>query len=408
MKAYLNTQIHINKFACFRYMAASLLFCIGLLGAPFHFVDDVSKEAKWNFIASARAQALPGKRSPQWYGVIEIGSKGVKGHVFDLDRVRSNQACKVNPEIYRKCLAPKTILTLDASAVDRAQIEETVRAASDIKRVMFSSSEYRIDSERLYVVGSSGVAKVDHKLDLTNKLNSDLGLSGNHKVDFVSDEEEPQYAFKGIMGMLPAKYQLERQSQAMVVDFGSGNTKGSYKNLERPDKPVESFSIPWGTRKATQYINDNRGDIEFSEYSEKFRQGVLVPLMRREFTNKTYASTRPRIYLVGGIVWAVSNLSQPRSVASFPPMTLNDIESIYARAVSKNGFADLCVNNPDLEINKEIARVCSIFPNEQLIAGLQLLRTFAREMKFDQKSVFFFRDSQYAWPLGYLENKVGG
>lgn len=381
-------------------------FCLTLLGFPSYRDGSSSSKPIWTFGSAAGAQILPGVKSSKWYGVIEIGSKGVKGHVFDLDRARS-AGCKINPEIYRKCLSPKTIVTIDANAVDRAQILETVRAADLVKQAILSSSEYGIVDDRLFVVGSSGLARVDHKLELAKAIDRALARKEGegHKIDFVSDEEEPQYAFKGIMGMLPARYQTQRQEQAMVVDFGGGNVKGSYKNLER-EGAVESFSIPWGTKTITQYLNNSRGGEDFNFASEKFRQSVLVPLIRQEFSQKTYAATRPRIYLVGGIVWAVSNLSQPRSTASFPTITIADIETTYARATAPNGIANLCETNPDLKVNADIARICKNFPGDQLIAGLQLLRTFASGMNFSQKKVFFFRDSQYAWPLGYLENKV--
>jgi hypothetical protein len=227
-------------------------------------------------------------------------------------------------------------------------------------------------------------------------------------MDYISKDEEALYAFKGVMAMLPRPWNVKRRTEALVIDFGSGNTKGSFSDTADYSRPLSTFAVPWGTKTATDRINVDRGASgDFTQTAEKFRETTLVPLIRKEFDNEAAALSRPRVYIIGGMAWALSNLTRPGTYRlKFPPVTQADIDALYARVVAPNAFASLCDANRDAQIDPDIPKVCKTFTIDNLVAGMQIMRGYAREMDFAHKHVFFFRDSLYAWPMGYLEHKV--
>jgi hypothetical protein len=115
--------------------------------------------------------------------------------------------------------------------------------------------------------------------------------------------------------------------------------------------------------------------------------------------------TRSRVYLIGGIAWAVTTLVQPKSRLHYPTIYPRHFDTLYNLAVRGDARNRLCDENPSKNDNPDIGKVCQTFTIDNLIAGLEILKTFSEEMNFSQKSVFFIRDSLYAWPLGYLKAK---
>jgi hypothetical protein len=349
-----------------------------------------------NVAAAQRAHAAP-------YGVIEVGSKGVKAFVFDLDYARTSP-CQTDPETWLTCVDPKTLPAKNVNPIDRKNIDAVGEAVAQQKQALMR--DYGVAEGRIFVVGSSGVFAVEHRPALEEMVNVRAALGPDRRMDFITAANESSYAFEGIISMLPKNVQELRRGQALILDIGSGNTKGSYRDRNAASGPIVNFSIDWGTKKATDVINSQRGDRDFVTYAETFRRDILIPDIRGQFDNNTVAMSRPRIYAIGGIVWAVSNLSQPRNQKKFPPLTVADIDAVYAKATAPNAFALICSNNPDKAVNREIDAICEAFSIPNLIAGMQVLRGYAQEMNFANKNVFFFRDSQFAWPLGYLDSKL--
>jgi hypothetical protein len=57
--------------------------------------------------------------------------------------------------------------------------------------------------------------------------------------------------------------------------------------------------------------------------------------------------------------------------------------------------------------NEELTKIVKVFSEDQLMAGAFILKTFMDEMRFDQKdAIFFRRDALYAWPRGYILEKI--
>jgi hypothetical protein len=355
-------------------------------------------------IAASRGHTHAGPRAPEpLYGVIEVGSKGVKSYIFNLAHAEHDPSCRLTDESYLKCLGARTLQTRNVNPIEDGQKQATVDAVVAVQQDLMAAG---VTERNLYVVGSSGVAVIEQKDSLAAAINSGAHLAADRGIDFIDENQEATYAFRGLMSMLPARYEAEREQEAMVLDFGSGNTKGSYKDITVPDQPLVTFSVNWGTKTVTDRVNKDRGNQDFVTAAETFRESTLLPLMRQEFDNKPGATERPRIYIIGGISWALSNLSQPANKARFARVTQDDIDSLYDRLKAADAQTALCANNPSQAVNTDIKNICTTFSINNMISGMQLIKGYAQEMNFAHKCVYFFRDSLFAWPMGYLRHKL--
>jgi hypothetical protein len=353
------------------------------------------------------------------YGVIEIGSKGVRAYTFDLDRANHGKGCDASDAAYLKCLHATTLQANNVNPIEAKKTDGTpsqvktfdavIAAVVDMKTQLITMNS--VSPEKIYVVGSSGVAMsgLSQREDLKDAVNAALNLPAGHQLQFVTPEQEATYAFQGVMAMVPAQYQAEREQEALVIDFGSGNTKGSFRDVAAPGAPLKTFSIDYGTKKVTDQINATRGSEPFVPAAEKYRETKIVPEMRRAFDDVPTATSRPRVYIIGGIAWALSNLSAPQKYAQpFPRVTMTEINALYQRLSSPDALTSVCLDNQSKDPDTD--NICRIFSPEDLIGGMQLIKAYADETHFEAtgKCVKFFRDSLYAWPMGYLKQAVNG
>lgn len=69
------------------------------------------------------------------------------------------------------------------------------------------------------------------------------------------------------------------------------------------------------------------------------------------------------------------------------------------------GHPDLTSPPPELpsvaKTNEEVTKFPTIISEDQLLAGIFILKAFMDEMHFDETdAIFFRRDAKYAWPQG--------
>ncbi|MFP5513986.1 MAG: hypothetical protein ACLGJC_12970 [Alphaproteobacteria bacterium] len=234
------------------------------------------------------------------------------------------------------------------------------------------------------------------------------GLKPINGVSFVTAEEEATYGFEGVLNLIPRAFREQRRRQAVLVDVGGGNTKGAYLDLASGTPKVSTFSVPWGTNSATEDIQKSRGDKDFATTATMWRQEQFVSRLRTVLQNRQGVTNRKRYYLIGGTPWALSTLTRPESKLRFPRIRKADVERLYNDASAADGSARLCTGNRHRKPGSDVERVCDIFSMNNLIAGTQILAGLFQEMDMgaNGKHVFFMRDSQFAWPLGYLGDRL--
>lgn len=325
------------------------------------------------------------------YGGIEIGAKGVKGVVMKID---------VSPNGFDpKALMPlKTINTTLMSGVAQTgkfspeTIDETAKAVKKLYSQM--QDQFKVAPERIHIIGSSGLQKsdrhaVDNKDELARKIESVTGS----KMSFLEFEQEVR---DSITGTVPTEY----LNTAILVDIGSGNTKGGYQAGNVADDFV-TMSIPYGTVSFTDEIKKQGGtDDNFAQQAERLRGEILVPALRQEVEKKPGLVNRRKIYLTGGIVWVMATLLHPTNRDTYVKITAEDVNTFVRQALS----GDSSLLNPpalasieDAKKRQEVLDAKDAFLPKNLIAGAELLQAVYSEFKLADKEVYFFRDDSKGW-----------
>lgn len=343
------------------------------------------------------------KKSGNLFGSIEVGAKGVKGKVIQQLATLNEDGSKLI--IFRK----EKIEDRNVTAVDPNSKSATVKAVKDMFQEI--QKRFNIPCEQIVIYGSSGMAeKAPHKKVLVQEVQQATGRA----MKFITSEEEASLVFDGVV---PAW----RVNEVTLVDIGSGNTKGAF--LDSQGQHI-TFSFPFGTATFTNEIKNSQGNIDFKGAAEKAKQKKLIPQIFSEVQRKPGMQTSPKIYLAGGISWALFTLTRPCSrefdvigkkeerLDSFAPISSEDINTFYYNATQDQKT----LFNPDLsncsaerrkEVKKEIAEIKKdTFTEENLIAGSEILRAFNQELRFSKKEIFFVRSAKDALLIGYLKEQL--
>ncbi|PSB42335.1 hypothetical protein [Chamaesiphon polymorphus] len=149
-----------------------------------------------------------------------------------------------------------------------------------------------------------------------------------------------------------------------------------------------------------------------------------MPAIRQALRQQPKLSNSSRIYLAGGIVWAMTTLTRPcekeqniarpkeERVSSFTRLRAEDINTFYNNATRsrKTLFEpnlSSCTPEQLTKVQAEIKKVQEKFPDKDLIAGAGILKAFSEELNFANKdSIFFARYAIEALPIGYLIGRL--
>jgi serine/threonine protein kinase len=341
------------------------------------------------------------KKSGNLYGVIEIGSKGIKAEVIqELDKLNDAGFKYVARD------DKEDIESRNVNATVPSTKDDTVAAVTGVMAEM--QQRFSIPCEQIVIYGSSGLAKkAPHKDELLAAVEKATG----RKMEFISAADEAKYVFDGVVPEW-------RRSEVISVDIGSGNTKGAF--LKSGQKEDETYNVPVGTADFSREIDKKRGDKSFTLAAEEQKKAIVIPEIRNAVQLKPALLNSPRIYLAGGISWALATLTHPcdkeqtvvrkeERVAGFTRLRAEDINTFYNNATRdrKTLFQpnlSACTPEQLKRAQKDINKIkTDAFSENDLIAGAEILRAFSQELKFSEKeSIFFARYAIEALPIGYL------
>ena len=325
------------------------------------------------------------------FGVIEVGSSGIKALV--VEQTPNDPEGSPTRTLKQYDPVDKNAFTVDAAA--------SGRVSEAVKRIhQEMQDEFKLPKGHFFVVGSSGLP-AEVRRALTDTIYDD-GV----KMDFITPEMEARYEFQGIVPR-------GRYSEVVLVDIGSGNTKGGYVEKLTPEVMIATFNIALGTKTYAQEINKARGDGAFRVTAEVLRKEKLIPLIAEPVQQFPGLQTSPRLYLAGGICWAMATLLHPNSVDSaWTTLNKDEIKSFCERAMSNPrqvltpSFDKVDAKVLD-KVKEETARIGKVFNEDQLMAGAQILLTFLDRIHYqEKKAIFFARRGLYAWPAGYVLEKI--
>lgn len=365
----------------------------------------------------ANAQTIAPEASRTLYGGIEVGSKGIKATAIRVTDGEEGYNVKL---IYAE-VVNTTIMQLKDNKFAPEVIRDTVQAVGKLLARM--KDEYSVPADRISIIGSSGI-RADNPQDLVKAIREKTGKT----MSFLDVETEVQLS---IVGTIPQRYRTktgwaDNRGISMLIDVGSGNTKGGYQTIRQvptgePDYDYATVSIPKGTVSFTNEINQATGeDADLAVFARKARELSLASVraaLRKEMERKPGLFNRQRVYLTGGIVWAMTTLLHPEDRRTFVPVTAEDIDTFY-RMVTADPQGLQKLLNPNLakrisnrqvrlEAEKEIESVRNTFSPRNLIAGAEILKAVNRDFNLPGKRIRFARFGYLSWILSYVRLQVG-
>ena len=329
------------------------------------------------------------KNYAQLYGGIEIGSKGIKMSVLDVDNIRKGRY-----EI--KSFWTENVGIAKGIAIDGNLADDDIDAAATVVLNNYKKikNEFNVTDENIFIVGSSGVAMASNTQMLIDKIQ----LVTQKKLEFIDAQTEGKMLLKGCVP--PIDY-----IDAVVLDVGGGNTKGGYVDVGNNENFVFfPVSLNYGTITLTEAVNkkvNKKNDL--GEYVEK--SFGFLPILRDQikamYDTSPLALEKQKIFMSGGAVWAFYILSNGFADKPFSEFKLEDV--IYYDAILKNNFQKF----ETLALtNTEAAKVLKVYTQKHLISGSNLLQACLEAIpNLESKKLFFAKDGQIAWLVSYVAER---
>jgi len=342
------------------------------------------------------------------YSGIEVGSKGVKMSLVDVNRNDGNADFNIVKD---------TSSNTDFISFTPETFSATVKAFAGL--YLTARKDYNIPPNRIFTVVSSGVkiqaAKFDKNAWITRLIDS-FRVAINQptrEVDVVNVQDEARLSH---LGIVPAA----KRYNTFLIDIGSGNTKGGYfPNGNTTD--FKLFQLSWGT-KSTANAAEKRieGDVTLNAFNKQLYR-VLAGSANDEIVYAINVSgaynMSDNIAFSGGIAWSVATLISPELINnSVVPVTFQEVEKFYDR-IYKNykslssdeivkKISDPTINKVDL--TKKINTVNKVFDQRALLAGTGLLLKIMRQFEgiYERKQFFLVKNGQVGWVSAYVDKAI--
>jgi hypothetical protein len=191
----------------------------------------------------------------------------------------------------------------------------------------------------------------------------------------------------------------------------------SYSPSDSPSFDFVTMSIPQGV---VTYANEISRAVGPSSSLYTFARqvkasGALVfrQALRKEAESKPGLAHRKSVFLTGALVWAMTTMLYPENRQTFVPLTYDDITR-FAESMARSP-RDLAYRNLSFirdrklrqEVEQEMEEIRIKFTPQQLIAGAEMLKAAADELKWQEKKISFARLGHLGSILSYTRLQTG-
>ena len=329
--------------------------------------------------------------SQELYAGIEIGSKGVKMSIINVQNIRKGKYEVVD-------FWTENVAIAKGIAVDRKLAAADIDIAFDVvvKNYTKLVKEYKIDEKKIFIVVSSGVGMAEN----VDVLLQRLYVFTNINVGIITSETEAKLLLKGCIP--PKEY-----ADSLILDIGGGNTKGGYVEKFNEDDILIFYpvTLDLGTVTFTEKINKKAKTNSVAEFNELL--AAALPELREQ-TDRLYQQSpkifnKDNVYMSGGAVWAFYTLYKGNgTIENFNPFDVKDVEAYNTMIKTDYAkFEALATQNKDVE------KVLKTYSQKYLIAANALLLTLLEKMPdIKSKKIYFTKQGQMAWLLSYIADSA--
>lgn len=327
----------------------------------------------------------------QLYGGIEIGSKGIKMTVLEVENLKRNTYDV-------KEFWTENVGIAAGIGIDGALLKEDIDKAGTVVYNNYKKmlSEYKIEDKNIFIVASSGVGLANNTVELVDKIKE----LTNKRIEIISSSLEAKLLLRGC---IPPKNYLS----SVIIDIGGGNTKGGYAKEINGSSVFFPISCDFGTVTLTEIINKKCRQKTIFEYNEILFD--YLPVIRESFkkmyTSRAESQEKTNIYISGGAAWGFYTLlTGIRAEENFTPVNYDDILSI--KVIAENNYQRFVTQ---AESNVEMQKVLKTYQQRSLIAAFNLLQTSLEVIpNMEKKKIYFAKQGQIAWLVSYVFDNAKG
>jgi hypothetical protein len=329
------------------------------------------------------------------YAGVEVGSKGVKLSVVAL-MINTDGA-------FSYSVQADTAINTEIIAFTPSAIIESANAAVLLykKAIEF----YKIPDRQIVMVLSSGVveqSKITHDIDKIEEVKSLILSQITNKqktIDFLTPDVESRLVNLGTINR-------EDRKGAVVIDVGSGSTKGGYfDNLSSENPKFMDFNFNWGTAKIKGEINKKQPEsiASYSLLVNQLVQSIKPDAIMGSFNRNSGIRNQPSMIMGGGISWVIATLMQPDKMQkAFIELNIKDVKD-FRRFVLNNYedfISDSRAKSPEALI--EFNKVRNNFDQKSMIAGSALIEAIMQDLNSSSPSKHFYFARYCNWLTGYI------
>ncbi len=350
---------------------------------------------------------------PELYAGIELGAKGIKAIALPVEVGGTPDLNHLVTKLPHVAINDVTLGARTADGSFRPEAIAEARAAVGDFYTYFRET-LKIPPERIWVVASSGLligGTPPNYPDLKAAVKAATG--GAEDLNQVDQETEVGLL---VHGAIPRG----DLGKAVLVDIGSGNVKLGYHTPRRGLSVARDYSVNAPIEGTVAYVRTIRAEVDrlktrgwgaFCEAAARLRRPNVELKVAEAFPRMAGLENRSRIYLSGGVVWAIATLTNPGGVVSEDPvipMNLADVRR-FNRELQDRGE----IPRPDLtklaegardRAGEEVQSVLDKFTTEDLLAGSEILLAIADALHWESlnKEVYFTRSGIVAWIVGFV------
>ena len=343
------------------------------------------------------------------YAGIEVGSKGVKMSVLEVGKNAQNNGT-FN-------MLKDTSVNTDFISFTPATFNATLAAFSQL--FLTAQSKYRIPSENIFTVISSGVtgqANKDGRQSMVKALADSFKINIKEPQRLVALVDVTEEARLSHLGIVPA----EKRYSTFLIDIGSGNTKGGYfPNGNTND--LKLFQVNWGTKSVAngteKRITDDNSLINYKKQMYRVLEGAADAEIVYAVNVSGAYNMSDNVAFSGGIAWSVATLIFPELVDNpVVPVTYDDVLKFSERIFDNpNSLGDIVlvskISDSTLDkksITAEVKRVHKVFDQRSLMAGTGLLLKIMRQFEgvYEKKQFYLVKNGQVGWISAYVDQHI--
>jgi len=354
----------------------------------------------------------PPGSSVELYGGIELSNEGVKVIALQVSQTDDEPSIK---GIYSEMIRLRLGRANDGEFPPQASTDAAQAVSTALSRLR---QQYKVPLDRIYLIGASGLG-ADHPNDMESVIRNATGLT----LKFLDAVTEVQLS---VAGTIPRTWKVagastDNRNTSALIHIGNASTQAGYEVLKYSSADSPSFdfvamSIPQGV---ISYANEVSKAVGLGSSLYTFTRQVKTTsassfrqALRKELENKPGLMHRKRVFLTGNLAWAVATLLYPQDRQPLVSITYDDVMQ-FAERISRDP-KELALRNLTFirdkklrrEVELEFEAIRATFKPQELIAGAEMLKVAAEELKWQDKKILFARLGHLGCILSYTRLQI--